>query len=163
MNSGPQGPLSAVGLPIAESAQRFAASGPGQQSIGLACLGSIVLSFCGETWAAVGSAALSSWWFAGGAGVGLLLLVVGWRGARGPRNAVMALTSIATPCLLAAGVWCIWGPQAFHNAAVQWVSFPFLIGFSLRLVLSLRGISGNARKMVDQNIKANELDWDWNK
>jgi hypothetical protein len=60
MNSGPQGPLSAVGLPIAESAQRFAASGPGQQSIGLV-------------------------------------------------------------------------------------------------------ISGNARKMVDQNIKANELDWDWNK
>lgn len=163
------GPLSAIGTPIAESAQRFAASGPFNQAVGLACFGAIFLAFCGETAAALGTAALARWSpvalavFAGVAGVGLLLLVVGWRGARGPRNAVMALTSIATPCLLAAGVWCIWGPQAFHNPLVQWIGAPFLIGFAVRLVLSLRGISGNARKMVDQNIKANELDWDWNK
>src|SRR5712671_2835549 len=74
-----------------------------------ACFGAIAISFCVETAAALGTATLSSWSpvalavFAGVAGVGLLLLVVGWRGARGPRNAVMALTSVATPGLLAAG------------------------------------------------------------
>ena len=110
------GPLSAIGTPLADAGQRFAASGPFNQAVGIACLGAITLSFCGETAAALGTATLSSWSpialcvFAGVAGVGLLLLVVGWRGARGPRNAVMALTSIATPWVLVAGVWCIWRP-----------------------------------------------------
>ena len=75
----------------------------------------------------------------------------------------MALTSVATPGGFALVIYWFGGAAAFHNPLWQWIGVPFLVGFAVRLVLSLRGISGNARKMVDQNIKANELDWDWNK
>jgi hypothetical protein len=55
------GPLSAIGTPLADAGQRFAASGPFNQAVGIACLGAITLSFCGETAAALGTATLSSW------------------------------------------------------------------------------------------------------
>jgi hypothetical protein len=166
MNSDPRlaGPLSAIGTPIADSAQRFAASGPFHQSVGIACLGAIALAFVGETAAALGTVALSRWSpvalavFAGVAGVGLLLLVIGWRGARGPRNAVMALTSVATPGLLAAGVWCIWGPLAFHNPLAHLLGVPFLIGFAVRFVLATKGIPGDARRMVNRQIQQTRVD-----
>ena len=77
--------------------------------------------------------------FAGIVAVALLLLVIGMRMARGPRDPVMALTSIATPAGLAAALWLWGGPEIFHNGFVELIGTPFAIGFALRLFLSLRG------------------------
>ena len=158
------GPLSAIAVPLGDAAQNFRASSPFQQSVGLACFGAITLGFCGEAALLFGLAASSFssvvlLVFAGIVAVGLLLFVLGVRGARGPRNPVMALTSVATPGGLAVALWAFGGPPAFHNIWVQLIGIPFLIGFAVRLYLALRGMPGDAQKNVRQHIEQNQVVW----
>jgi hypothetical protein len=97
-----QGPLSAVGIPLAGGLQLHAASSPFKQCVAYASWGAILLGFYGYgyTVAMIDVSTLPGPWllgFAGAAGVGLLLLGVGVRGSRGPRNTTMALSSVALP------------------------------------------------------------------
>ena len=153
------GPLSAIGVTIGDAGQKFAASTPVQKSVGLACFGAIVLGYEGALLPYLRD--VSPLVLLGGGLVAAVFVVIGMRGARGMRDPFMALTSIGTPALLAAGVWFLWGPRAFHNEAfLRFFAIPFAIGFALRLFLSLRGLPGGAQKMVAANIAANEFDWD---
>jgi hypothetical protein len=158
------GPSSAIVVPLADAAQQFRASPPFQQSVGLACFGAITLGFSGEAAVLFGPAAstfspVALLVFAGIVATGLLLFVLGVRGARGPRNGVMALTSVATPGGLAVALWWLGGPQAFHNIWVQLIGIPFLIGFVVRLYLSVRGMPGDAQRNVRRHIEQNENVW----
>jgi hypothetical protein len=150
------GPLSAVGVTAGDAGQKFAASTPFQQSVGLACFGAIVLGYIGTLFPYLRDVAPLV--LLGVGLVALLLVVIGVIGARGQRNLVMALTSIAAPALLAAGVWCLWGPQAFHNEAfLRLFAIPFLIGFALRFYLcAMTGASGNAEDAVKRNIETKQ-------
>jgi hypothetical protein len=154
------GPLSAIAVPLGDTAQQFKASSPFQQSVGLACFGAITLGFCGEAAVLFGPAASAFspvvlLVFAGVVAVGLLLFVLGLRGARGPRNTVMALTSVATPAGLAAAIWWLGGPEAFHNIWVRLIGLPFLIGFAVRLYLAARGMLRIPTKAAtDSNLMA---------
>lgn len=154
------GPLSAIAVPLGDAAQQFKASSPFRQSVGLACFGAITLGFCGEAALLFGPAASTFspvvlLVFAGVAGVGLLLFVLGVRGARGPRNVVMALSSVATPGGLAAAIWWLGGPETFQNIWVQLIGVPFLLGFTVRLYLALRGMPGDAQRNVRRHIEQN--------
>jgi hypothetical protein len=158
------GPMSAIVVPFTDAAQQFRASSPFQQSVGLACFGAITLAFSGEAALLVGPAAstfspVALLVFAGIAGVGLLLFVLGVRGARGPRDTVMALTSVATPGGLAVALWALGGPQALHNIWAQLIGIPFLIGFTVRLYLAMRGMPGDAQRNVRRHIEQNENVW----
>jgi hypothetical protein len=157
-----QGPLSILGVTAGDAGQKFAASTPFQKFVGLACLGAVVLGFCGffaEAMFTPGTSPTARLVFCGIAAVAFLLLGIGVRYARGPRDPIMALTSIATPAGLALGLWCIWGPQVFHNGLVEFFGIPFLIGFALRLFLSLRGMPGDAQRNVQRHIQQNEVVW----
>jgi hypothetical protein len=156
------GPLSAVAIPLADAGQKFTASAPFQKFVGLACFGAVVLGFCGFFAGAVfspGNQPSVRLVFCGIVAVAFLLLVLGVRYARGPRDPIMALTSIATPAGLAAGMWFIWGPQAFSNPLAHLLGIPFLIGFALRLFLALRGMPGDAQRNVRRHIEQNEVVW----
>ena len=145
------GPLSLVGVTLGDAQQQFAASTPFQKGVGLACFGAVTLGFCGFFAAPIfstGSSPTARLVFAGIVAVALLLLVIGMRMARGPRDPVMALTSIATPAGLAAALWMWGGPEIFHNGFVELIGTPFAIGFALRLFLSLRGGHGSARRVM---------------
>jgi hypothetical protein len=144
------GPLSAGGVIAGDAAQKFAASTPFQKCVGLACFGAIVLGYIGTLFPYLRDIPALVLF-----GVGLVaavFVVIGMRGARGMRDPFMALTSIGTPALLAAGVWFIWGPQAFHNEAfLRLFAIPFLIGFVLRFYMcALSGASGNAERVIQR-------------
>lgn len=145
------GPLSAIAIPLADAGQKFAASTPFQKGVGLACFGAVVLGFCGFFAGPMFSPGIlppARLVFVGVVAGALLLLVIGMRMARGPRDPVMALTSIATPAGFAAALWLWGGPEVFHNGLVEFFGIPFAIGFVLRLFLSLRGGHGSARRVM---------------
>jgi amino acid transporter len=152
------GPLSALGVTIGDAGQKFSASTPFQKSVGLSCFGAIVLGYIGALFPYLRD--VPPLVLLGVGLVAAVFVVIGMRGARGMRDPFMAMTSIGTPALLAAGVWCLWGPQAFHNEAfLRLLAIPFALGFALRLFLSLRGVSGNAQRNVQRHIEQNQMVW----
>ncbi len=159
-----KGPLSAVVLPVSDSLQQLGASPPFQKHVSLACTGAILLTLCafaalvfGRDVATFSTETLLG--FAAVVGVGLLLLVVGMRGARGPRDPTMAISSVATPAGVAAVLWWLWGPEVFSNVFVVVLGPAFLVGFALRFWLAVRGPGGGAQRMVRQHIEQDRIEW----
>ena len=118
-----KGPISAVVLPVSDSLQQLGTSPPFQKHVSLACTGAILLSLCafaalvfGRDVATFSTETLLG--FAAVVGFSLLLLVVGMRGARGPRDPTMAISSLATPAGVAAVLWWLGGPEIFSNGFV---------------------------------------------
>jgi hypothetical protein len=149
------GPLSAIGVPIGDALQQHHAAQPFPKNVGLACFGAIVLGYAAMLFAAGVFPPLV---LLGVGALGLLLFAIGVRGARGPRDPGMALTSVATPAGLTAALWLLAGPQVCRNVLVLFL--PFVGGFVVRLWLSLRGLpGGNAREMVEVDIA--DSDWNW--
>jgi hypothetical protein len=157
-----QGFLSAIAVPIGEELQHHHALPPYQKAVARASYGASLLGLCGFPAVVFDQATfppvvIMVW--AGVSGLGLLLLVVGVKGARGPRDVMTAFWSIALP---AGGWWGLsaWqGPQVFNNIWVQWIATAVLFTAAVRLFLALRGMPGDARKMVDADIQANEFNW----
>ena len=138
------GPLSAIGVHDWRCWTKIRRVNAGAESVGLASFGAMFLAIEGALLPYLRD--VSPLVLLGGGLVAAVFVVIGMRGARGMRDPFMALTSIGTPALLAAGVWFLWGPRAFHNEAfLRFFAIPFAIGFALRLFLSLRD-SPAARK-----------------
>ena len=150
---------------IPQEFQRHHNLPPHQKAAARASYGAFILGLCGYAAAVFGPYASDFpppvlLVFAGIAGFGLLLLVVGVRKARWPRDVMQAFWAVALPV---AGWWALsaWqGPQVFTNIWVQWFGTGFLAVALVHLFLALRGMPGDARKMVDSDIAANTLDWE---
>jgi hypothetical protein len=96
---------------------------------------------------------------AGAACFGLLLVVVGWRGARGARDPLAALFAVAVP---------IGGFVAVAKYAPELLSLPYAHAFCagvavanlVRFWLAIRGPGiGNAQNLVRQEIAENVIEW----
>jgi hypothetical protein len=123
---------------------------PFQKNVEIACGGAIGLGCVAENF----SYAVKNFpppvllGFAGFALGALVLLVIGVRRARGPRDAGMALGSIACPAFFGTLLWAI-VPEAFHDdALVRLFIVPFPVGFAVRTWLALRGLPDNAQAVA---------------
>ena len=98
-----KGPMSALGIPIAEALQKHAALPPYEKAVARASTGAGLLGFCGYAGWMFGPAAATIappmlLGCAGLAAFGLLLLVTGLRNTRGgPRDVMGAFWALAAP------------------------------------------------------------------
>ena len=177
-----QGPLSAIFIPISEEIARHGALQPYQKNCSRAEWGAFFLAGSGYV----------AWWspvFLGGhfrdlvdaflrtptdpplglavcAGcfaLGLLWLVVGLKGARGPSDGMKALWAAA----MVGGFGClIWwqvylppdlgGPYALGSFVLHGLYLTMIVSSLVRMGLALRGTGGDAQRAVQQQIERNE-------
>jgi hypothetical protein len=153
------GPLSAIASPIAEAAAKHQALPPDKKNAdrayggGLICgtcamLGSEVASWPDEF--KLGYVLIFAW--------GVMLLVVGWRGSRGARDPLGAVLAIAVPAIgfIAAANYT---PQLLQDFYVQALCTGIVFANAVRFAICVRGIGGNARKLVVNDI--NQGEWKW--
>jgi hypothetical protein len=161
-----QDPYEQFGSAIADAVNLFRRQRPSPQhdAAAQASSGAFLLGLCGYAAVAFGPyratlppSAVMVW--AGLAGFGLLLVAVGVRGARGPRDVMMAVQAVALPL---GGWWMLrtWqGPHVFDNFFLQWLGCGCVPVAALRLFLALRGVPGDAQKNVQRHIEQNETVW----
>lgn len=159
-----QGPLSAIAVPLGDELAQHAASPPFEKNMARASFGAGLLTACGYAAATLGPVVHNYppyyplvW--VGLVGFGLLLLVVGVRGARGPRDIMAAFWPAAT---LAGGGWALWhffGPEIFDDFYVRGGSLTLLVSGLVRIWLALRGTGGGASKLVRQQIEQDRVEW----
>ena len=88
----------------------------------------------------------------------MLLLVVGWRGSRGRRDPLGAVLAIAVPAIgFIAAV--NYAPELLHDFYVQALCTGIVTANAVRFAICVRGIGGNARKLVVNDI--NQGEWKW--
>jgi hypothetical protein len=158
-----QGGLSSVVAgPIAEEVKQHKALPPNKQAGNRAYLGTLLVSGCG--YLAMFDPDAASYpddfklGLAVAAGLGLLLLVAGWRGARGARDPVGAFFALAVP---------VGGFIAVLNYAPELMDDFYVRGFCVavaaanivRFWLCVRGPGGDAQKIVHRQIAQNEINW----
>jgi len=97
--------------------------------------------------------------WAGLVGFGFLLLIVGVRNARGPSDVMHAFWAIAVPAGCAGALWYFGWLALLDNVYVR--GFVYAIGAAsiVRVWLALRGTSGDAAKIVRQQIEQNDVVW----
>jgi hypothetical protein len=156
------GLMSAVAGPIAEELKQHQALPPNKQAANRAYFGTFMLSGCAYLALLDPDAASYATDFKIGlavaGGLGLLLLVVGWRGARGARDPVGALFAVAVP---------VGGFLAVLNYAPDMLDDFYVRGFCVaiacanivRFALAIRGPGGDAQKIVHRQIAQNEINW----
>ena len=82
---------------------------------------------------------------------GVLLLVVGWRGSRGRRDPLGAVLAIAVPAIgFIAAV--NYAPELLQDFYVQALCTGIVTANVVRFAICVRGIGGNARKLVVNDI-----------
>ena len=153
------GPLSAIGSPIAEELAKHRALPPDKRHGNYAYGGGLICGTC----AMLGSE-VAGWpdEFRIGYGLifawGVLLLVVGWRGSRGRRDPLGAVLAIAVPAIgFIAAV--NYAPELLQDFYVQALCTGIVTANAVRFAICVRGIGGNARKLVVKDI--NHGEWKW--
>jgi hypothetical protein len=156
------GPLSAMAQPIAEELAKHQALPPDKKNANRAYVGAFLLGATGYIAFGPEVSGFPAEWnlgLVGAAGFGLLLLLVGWRGARGARDPLGAFFALAAP---------IGGFILIINYAPELLGLPFAHAFCagvavanlVRFWLAIRGPGiGNARKLVRQEIAENVVEW----
>ena len=170
------GPLSAVAQIVADHVN----SPPLQKNRTRAAFGAVLVTGCAYAawWAPVvlggrltdvimatldGSGrawqALLIW--AGAFAFGVLWLVVGIKGARGPVDIMAAFWSAALP-IGGALALVKWGDPSIvlDNVVLRGLCLSLGAGFAMEFFLSVRGFGGSALPLVTENIAANEFQWD---
>jgi hypothetical protein len=153
------GPLSAIAAPIAEAAAKHQALPPNKKNADRAYGGGFICGTCAMLGPEVagwpdefklGYALIFGW--------GLLLLVVGWRGSRGMRDPIGAVLAVAVPAIgFIAAV--NYEPALLQIFYVQAFCVGVVTANVVRFVICVRGIGGNARKLVVNDI--NQGEWKW--
>jgi len=159
-DSSSQGPITAILTPIAEHFARHAALPPYEKAIDRAVYGAFLLGVCGYTGVSLGPYLPGSWWLGliAVGGFGLLLLVVGLHGARGPRDAMTIFWSLI---FAGGGWWAVvhWLPGLWVNFFGRGFCVGLLCGGAIRLYIAVRGPGGSAHGMVAENIDQQEWKW----
>jgi hypothetical protein len=157
-----RGLLSAVGTATGEALAKQHALPPDARNANRAYTGAFLVGTTGRILLGPEASSFPDEWklgLAGAACLGLLLLVVGWRGARGARDPLGALFALGVPA-------CGW--VAVTNYAPALLALPFASEFCtgiflaalVRCWLSIRGPgTGNARQAVRHEISQNEIIW----
>jgi hypothetical protein len=153
-----RGPLSAFAVPIAESVAKHQALPPDKKSANHAYVGGLICGVCGYVAVKLGPDAASypdEWKlaFAGVAGFGLLLLVLGWRGARGRRDPLGALFAVVVP---AGGFYAVmsYAPELLDEFYVRAICAGIIAANTIRFWIAIRGPGGgSAQKMVRRQIE----------
>ena len=159
-----RGPLSAIAAPIAEELAKHQALPPDKKSANHAYMGGLICGTCGYVAVTLGPYASSfpdEWklGFAGVAGFGLLLLIVGWRGARGRRDPLGAMFAVAVP---AGGFFAVmnYAPELLDEFYVRAFCCGIVTANFVRFWIAIRGPGGgSAQKVVRQQIAQNEIVW----
>jgi MFS family permease len=157
------GPLSALAAPIGEQLSQHQSLPPNKQAGNRAYLGAFLLGACGYVAVTLGPEAArypDDWklGFAVVAGFGLLLLVTGWRGARGGRDIVLAFFAVAVPL---GGFLAVlnWAPQVLEFYPARAFCVAIASANVVRFWLAVRGPGGDAQKIVHRQIAQNEITW----
>lgn len=181
----PKGFLTAFAEPLAEAAARHQAASPRDKSFTRAGGGAFLLTCCAYTavWSPVflgGSfdalvaaflrapthppVALMVWTAA--AAFGLLWLVVGLRGARGPRDVMAAFWAAVRVALFGCALglqWYLprdWGDLVpLANLVLRGIYLGLLAEGAVHFLLAVRGMPGDAQKNVRQHIEQNQVVW----
>lgn len=98
----------------------------------------------------LGFAAVFAW--------GALLLVIGWRGSRGARDILGAIFAVSIPAIgffLAAN----YAPDLLQDTYVRAFCTGIISANLVRCAICLRGVGGNARKLVAKDIGLGEWRW----
>jgi len=155
-----QGPITAILTPIVEHFARHAALPPYEKAIARAEYGAFLLGVCGYAGLTVGPYLPGSWRLGliAIAGFGLLLVAVGLRGARGPRDVMTIFWLLA---FVAGGWWVV-----VHRLPGLWTNFfgrgfciGLLCGAAVRFYIALRGLGGDAYGLVADDIDQQEWKW----
>ena len=157
------GPISAATSVIGEEFARHSALPPDKKNANRAYLGGLICGTCGYLAVALAPEASSfpdEWklGFAAVFGWGVLLLVIGWRGSRGARDPLGAIFAIAVPAIGFVAV-INYAPELLHDVYVQAFCCGIITANVVRCVICLRGVGGNARKLVAKDISMG--DWKW--
>lgn len=154
------GPLSAIATPIAEELAKHQALPPDKKNANRAYVGGLICGTCVMLGSEVagwsdelklGYAVVFAW--------GALLLVVGWRGARGARDPIGALLAIAVP---AGGFIAVasYAPELLQDIYVRAFAVGIVTANLVRFWIAIRGTGGGtAEKKVRQQITQNEIVW----
>ena len=154
------GPLSAIAAPIAEAAAKHQALPPNKKNADRAYGGGFICGTCAMLGSEVadwpdefklGYALIFAW--------GVLLLVVGWRGSRGAQDWLGAVLPIAVPAIGFIAAVNYAPPQFLQDFYVQAFCVGVVMANAVRFAICVRGIGGNARKLVVNDI--NQGDWKW--
>jgi hypothetical protein len=159
-----KGPISALGGPFLETLAEVQRLPPNKQALAMATFGAFTVTACGYVavtlgpFAAAFPASAITWW-TGIAAFGLLLVAVGVRGARGP---VATLEALWTLAVLIGGGWLIatYAPSIWANYYGRGFCVSMIGAGTVRLFVTLRGVRGDALKMVKADIAAKEFSWD---
>jgi hypothetical protein len=159
----PTGPLSAIVAPIAGELAKHHSLPENKKSENRAYVGAFLLGTCGYVAVRLAPQAANypgEWKLAlaGVIGFGLLLLVVGARGARGPRDWLGAFFALALPVggFIAA---MNYAPELLDDFYVRAFCVGIAAANTVRIWLAIRGNAGNAQKLVHQQIAQNEISW----
>jgi hypothetical protein len=157
------GPLSALAAPIGEQLSQHQNLPPNKQAGNRAYCGAFLLGACGYIAVTLGpeAARYAPDWklgFAVVAGLGLLLLVTGWRGAHGGRDPVGAFFAVAVPL---GGFLAVltWAPNLLDFYPARAFCVAIACANVVRFCLAVRGPGGDAQKIVHRQIAQNEINW----
>lgn len=152
----PDGSISEILLAPVEDFARIEALPPPQRGTERAARGAFLLGLCVYAGLTPGPDLPGPWRLGLVAlgGFGLLLLVVGLRGSNGqPRDVMGAFWAAA---VLVGGWWVVghWLPGLWANFFGRTFCVGMICGSAARLLITLRGIGGDAEKPVWQNMQA---------
>jgi hypothetical protein len=157
-----RGALSAIVVPFAEEAQRWRMLPPHEKETERAVLGGFLIGSAADLGWAGRDAIMPAWWNPGLLGVGafgLLLLAVGLRRTRYLPRSIMGV--FWTAVVIGGGGWAVvnWWHGFWANPLGRAFCIGMLCGAAVRLYIALRGTSGNARDLVEKDIR--DGGWDW--
>jgi hypothetical protein len=158
------GPISAVASAVGDEFAKHSTLPPDKKNANRAYWGGLICGTCsylalvlapeassfGDEWK-LGFAAVFAW--------GVLLLVIGWRGSRGARDVLGAIFAIAIPAIgfIAAANYA--PPDMLQATYVRAFCCGIIAANAIRFLICVRGVGGNARKLVVNDI--NQGEWKW--
>jgi hypothetical protein len=165
MSSDPrvQGPISAIGVPIAEAWQQHQNAPLHIKQDNTAYVAGLILGASGYIALTLRAADFPHEYVIGYAAVtclGLVLLASAWRGSRGaPRDFFLAFRAAAIP-LTGFVAMMNFAPWLWDFYAVRLFVAAVAAGNAVRFAIAIRGAGGDARKLVKQDIANNEINWE---
>jgi len=155
------GPLTAITAPVADEMAKFQNLPLQKKNEVRAYWGAFLVTACGYTAATLDATSFPREWLYGWAacgGLGLLLLVAGLRGARGPRDPIAGIFALAMPI---GGAFAIttWMPSLWDEYIVRLIFVSTAAANVVRFWIAIRGSRGTAQKIVSQQIAQSEIIW----
>lgn len=159
----PVGPISAAASAVGDEFAKHSALPPDKKNANRAYFGGLICGTCSYLAVSLAPEASSfpDEWKLGFAAVfawGLLLLVIGWRGSRGARDVLGAIFAIGIPAIGFIAT-ANYEPDLLQDPYVRAFFTGIITANAVRCAICLRGVGGNARKLVVNDI--NQGEWKW--